>query len=219
MNRTVIIAETAVAGEVIRREMRHAGIGPVLGFVTAHRPCGAPLEHAQPELVVVDDFGDTQTAIDRIREARAALPQAKIVMITVRMDARWLAEAAAAGIDSALAKTARPGVLATLLREIVRGNVFHAFADAPEQRANPNELGLTARELEILQYVAAGGSNGEIAKALWVTEQTIKFHLSNVYRKLGVSNRTGASHYALTRGLVESSVRPLDRPRAVPVAA
>ena len=53
---------------------------------------------------------------------------------------------------------------------------------------------LTARELEILRLVASGNSNRRIAQRLWVTEQTVKFHLSNVYRKLGVANRTEASH-------------------------
>ena len=47
-----------------------------------------------------------------------------------------------------------------------------------------------ARELEVLRLVAAGSTNGDIARKLWVTEQTVKFHLSNVYRKLGLANRT-----------------------------
>ncbi len=61
---------------------------------------------------------------------------------------------------------------------------------------------LTSRELEVLQLVAGGATNGEIAQKLWVTEQTVKFHLSNVYRKLEVGNRTEASHYAHVKGLV-----------------
>ena len=61
---------------------------------------------------------------------------------------------------------------------------------------------LTSRELEVLQLVAAGATNGEIAQKLWVTEQTVKFHLSNVYRKLEVGNRTEASHYAHVNGLL-----------------
>ena len=62
---------------------------------------------------------------------------------------------------------------------------------------------LTGRELEILQLVAAGATNSEVARKLWVTEQTIKFHLRNVYRKLDVANRTEASHFAHVNGLVD----------------
>jgi DNA-binding CsgD family transcriptional regulator len=66
--------------------------------------------------------------------------------------------------------------------------------------AEPNPL--TARELEILRAVAEGHTNARIGRLLWVTEQTVKFHLSNIYRKLGVSNRTEASRYALVNGMV-----------------
>ncbi len=54
----------------------------------------------------------------------------------------------------------------------------------------------------MLRLVAGGSTNGEIARKLWVTEQTVKFHLSNVYRKLEVGNRTEASHYAHVNGLL-----------------
>ena len=86
--------------------------------------------------------------------------------------------------------------------EIWAGSIHHAFAAAPVD-VDADHQQLTRRELEILRLVAAGASNGHIARQLWVTEQTIKFHLSNVYRKLGVANRTEASHYAHVHELIE----------------
>jgi DNA-binding NarL/FixJ family response regulator len=62
---------------------------------------------------------------------------------------------------------------------------------------------LTEREDAILRAVARGLSNQAIAKELWVTEQTVKFHLHNVYRKLGVKNRTEAARYVFEHGLAE----------------
>jgi DNA-binding NarL/FixJ family response regulator len=64
--------------------------------------------------------------------------------------------------------------------------------------------GLTDRELEILKALARGLSNQQIAKEFWVTEQTVKFHLSNIYRKLQVANRTEAARYAYEHGLADS---------------
>ena len=61
---------------------------------------------------------------------------------------------------------------------------------------------LTPKELDVLSRVARGLSNKEISKELWLSEQTIKFHLTNIYRKLGVSNRTEATRYAYQHGLV-----------------
>ena len=66
-------------------------------------------------------------------------------------------------------------------------------------------MDLTRRELEILQLVAEGHSNSQLAKMLWVTEQTIKFHLSNIYRKLDVSNRTEASRWAQLHGILPAT--------------
>ena len=68
---------------------------------------------------------------------------------------------------------------------------------------------LTRRELEILQLVAEGHSNSQLARMLWVTEQTVKFHLSNIYRKLSVSNRTEASRWAQFHGLLPATRPPL----------
>ena len=77
-------------------------------------------------------------------------------------------------------------------------------ADADEAGGNAKALGLTDRELAILQALARGLSNAEIAKELWVTEQTVKFHLTNIYRKLSAKNRTQATRIAHQHGLVDS---------------
>jgi DNA-binding NarL/FixJ family response regulator len=60
---------------------------------------------------------------------------------------------------------------------------------------------VSEREVEILELVAQGLTNGEIAQRLWVTETTVKFHLSRIYRKLGVSNRTAAALWLRDRGV------------------
>ena len=77
------------------------------------------------------------------------------------------------------------------------GSAPSAPAGEEEEKAD-----LTRREREILALVAEGHSNRELARMLWVTEQTVKFHLSNVYRKLDVANRTEASRWAHRHGLV-----------------
>ena len=75
-------------------------------------------------------------------------------------------------------------------------------------------FGLTDRETAILQALARGLSNDEIAKELWVTQQTVKFHLTNIYRKLGAKNRTQATRIAQQHGLVDSPLFGDDEWRA-----
>ena len=85
----------------------------------------------------------------------------------------------------------------------------------PPEPAN-DHAGLTERELEILRLVSSGAKNGDIARSLWITQQTVKFHVSNIYRKLDVSNRTEACHYAHVNGLVSHQTPPA--PDAAPAA-
>jgi DNA-binding CsgD family transcriptional regulator len=76
---------------------------------------------------------------------------------------------------------------------------------APAQASDQSVDVLTRREMEILRLVAEGHSNSTLAKMLWVTEQTVKFHLANIYRKLNVANRTEASRWAHLNGMLATS--------------
>jgi DNA-binding NarL/FixJ family response regulator len=157
----------------------------------------------RPDIVVIEQAADGDVTLDRLRALRAALPDAKLIVLFGQPDRVWLSKALAAGAEAAIARSCAPQALSSVLREVAAGNVFHAFEAplAPLRGASASPL--TQRELEILRLVAAGAPNRRIAAKLWITEQTVKFHLSNVYRKLGVANRTEASHHAFARGLVD----------------
>ena len=202
--RVVIVADHPMAAEAIRRGMRHTPGCQILGYVDGRRPCALPVANAKPDVVLVDEPTEPEGALGRIRELRSAAPEAKLVLLTPRMGADWLTDAATAGIDAAIARGNLESV-GMLVREIALGNVFHIFRGGPvaTKRNDGSAEGITGRELEILRLVANGASNGRIASELWVTEQTVKFHLSNIYRKLGVANRTEASHYAHVNGFLE----------------
>jgi DNA-binding NarL/FixJ family response regulator len=88
------------------------------------------------------------------------------------------------------------------VRQAVAGSFF--CAAGPAESPTPvvhDDAGLSEREMEILCGVARGLSNRAIAKDLWLSDQTVKFHLHNIYRKLEVTNRTEAAKYAFDRGL------------------
>ena len=143
-----------------------------------------------------------------ISQIKAAHSDAAVIVLTSSMEPEWLDAIFAAGATGAISKSTHPGALATLVRETINGHVVHIYRSAgSSQSSTPSAVSgtdcpLTARELEVLRLVADGSTNGEIARKLWVTEQTVKFHLSNVYRKLNVANRTEASRYAHLNGLV-----------------
>jgi DNA-binding NarL/FixJ family response regulator len=178
--------------------------------VDGRKSCYAATAEAQPDVVVLDEMTRRELAPTRAREIRSAAPDAKLVVLTGDMDTSWLSESVEAGVHAAISKSLHPRAIAMLIHEICSGTVYHAFVHCQaEPAAVATHTVLTRRELEILRFVAKGTSNGAIARRLWVTEQTVKFHLSNVYRKLGVANRTEASHYAHVHRLFEPAT-PVD---------
>jgi DNA-binding NarL/FixJ family response regulator len=196
--RVVIVADNALAAEAIRHGLRHAPSCRVLGYVNSRHSYADSLRDAAPELVVLDEGMRDNEALERIRALRGVVPEAKLILLSTSMDPSWLGQAAASGVDAVISKAAQPASIGMLVREVAAGTVFHAFQQAPIMSPGIPDAAshLTARELEILRLVAAGKPNSQIAAKLWVTEQTVKFHLSNIYRKLGVANRTEASHFA-----------------------
>jgi DNA-binding NarL/FixJ family response regulator len=199
-----------------RRVLRGTSGFTLVGYVAGHSTITAVLADAQPDVVIVDDLGAPSDAVKRIAEVHSELPAAKVVLLVPNTGLEWLEDAVCAGAHAVMSKTIDPTSAGTLLREIVRGTVFHCLADpsiragrtAPENGSTHQSLGLTQRELELLRLVASGATNSRLARQLFVTEQTVKFHLSNIYRKLGVANRTQASRFAYAHGLVPPALTP-----------
>jgi DNA-binding NarL/FixJ family response regulator len=217
--RTVIVAPGGSAAEAVRRALRYAPTCEVVGWVDSSRPYVAT---PQPPLhvVVLDDAMGAGELVERVPELRAAHPEAKLVLLTSHAGGMLSAHATEADVDAAISKAASPAAVGTLVREIAAGHVVQfAPRSALAEVAAPTTA-LTNRELEILCLVADGLPNGRIAATLWVTEQTVKFHLSNIYRKLDVANRTQAAHYAYRHGLVDPKHTPRDPVRpSISVAA
>ena len=195
MKRLMIVADHSFVVQAIRLALRQTAGFQVVGFFDGRGSVRNALQELRPDVVLVDDMQETENALARLREVAEEAPQAKSMLLTLQVDPDWLEQAFEAGAQAVVSKTVHPVSLGTLLREISHGNVVHRFEKRPVAVIE-EDCPLTDRELEILKLVAEGHTNGRIARELWVTEQTVKFHLSNTYRKLGVANRTEASRYA-----------------------
>jgi DNA-binding NarL/FixJ family response regulator len=201
--RVLLIADSAITVEAIRCALRHVPELRPAGYANGRTAVGAVVAPLAPDLVLVDEMATPERAIARISETRMAAPAAKVILLTSTPLAGWIVRAARAGASAVISKAVQPVTLGVLVREVAAGSVYHAYdVTAAPARYGSGE-GLTAREREILALVVAGESNRRIAELLFVTEQTVKFHLSNVYRKLGVANRTAASHYVHVHRLLD----------------
>src|ERR1700761_617205 len=208
MKRLIVVADNSLIVEAIRGGMRDSGAFELVGYTDARRTSARMIAQTGVDLVLMDEADRPQEALDLIRSIKEADNDITIIILTVRMDGRWLARALESGASGAISKSVHPTALATLVREALNGHIVHSLdsvaaeLEAPQPAGNGHHSPLTDRELQILQLVASGATNGEIARRLWITQQTVKFHVSNIYRKLAVATRTEACHYAHVNGLV-----------------
>jgi DNA-binding NarL/FixJ family response regulator len=162
------------------------------------------IRDSAPDLVLLDlrmPKLDGLACLDLIRKNH---PHVKVVMFSATTAPEEIEAALRRGASAYILKTVNPLDLAAVVRQSAQETVYCAPPRA--QSATPdNHSDLTERELMILEAVARGLSNKAISKELWVTEQTVKFHLSNVYRKLGVPNRTAAVRLAQEHRLIDPS--------------
>jgi DNA-binding NarL/FixJ family response regulator len=174
------------------------------------------VEEHSPDLLIseLQTSSGGMSGLKLIQAARQRVASMRIIVLAASQDPADIDAAFEAGAMAYVLKTAHPSDVAATIRQTFDHSVFLAASHsngrvAPVQTiaeadvsAAGDDVGLTRREREILALVSEGHSNRELAQMMWVTEQTVKFHLSNIYRKLDVSNRTEASRWAHKHSLV-----------------
>jgi len=204
VKRLLLVGDRRAVAHGLRTALRHGAGFQVVGFLDGRADLGPSVAGLAPDVVLVDDMARPQDALAALRQLAERAPEAQVLLLTDDRSASWHRQAFAAGAHVVVAKTVHPLALGTLVRETAQGNVVHR----PSGRGIatpvvvPELAPLTDREREILALVAEGLTNAGIARRLWVSEPTVKFHLANLYRKLGVANRTEASRHAHAHGLV-----------------
>ena len=174
----------------------------------------------QPDVLVFEPEACT-SAISRFLEAaRSAAPSLKAVAVSTIDDPGAIRDTLQSGAWAYVLKDAHPQDIAVAVRQALSHSIYllaHTVdpGDTANTTAAPQSNGsglsvLTRREREILALATEGKSNAAMARELWVTEQTVKFHLSNIYRKLGVPNRTAASRWAHEHGIERAAPLPED---------
>ena len=165
-----------------------------------------------PDVILMDLSMPIMDGLEATRQIKAQNPDAKIVILTVSDEDRNLFEAIKAGALGYLLKRIDPQALAGTLRGVMRGEasvsramaarIVEEFARMAKEQAGSLVAVLTPREREVLDQVAKGSSNKQIAAVLAITENTVKNHLKNMLEKLHLENRVQAATFALREDLM-----------------
>lgn len=163
-----------------------------------------------PDVIVVDIRMPGLDGLEAVRRVRRANPKVKALMLTVHDEEAYVTEAVGAGATGYLLKTVSGPELVrcilavadgkAMLHPAVTRKLIDEFAEMARSGRGPKKL--SPREQEVLQLLAYGKANKEIARDLGIGAQTVKTHISHIFTKLGAADRTGAVAVALRKGLV-----------------
>jgi DNA-binding NarL/FixJ family response regulator len=203
----VVLDQQPLWLEAMAQLLRRVGVN-IVGKTTDPAEALELVGEHRPDLLLADyeiSDGDLD-AVECVRKAHELHPELKAVVLSATAQPTQIESAFAAGASVFCVKTAAQDDLMTGIRQAFEASIYLARSATEPAPRGPVALEvapeLTRREMEILRLVAEGHSNSQLARMLWVTEQTVKFHLSNIYRKLDVANRTEASRWAQVRGLL-----------------
>jgi DNA-binding NarL/FixJ family response regulator len=158
-------------------------------------------EH-QPDVCLMDLRMPVMDGVEAIRAITTEFPEARILALTTYEGDADIRRALEAGARGYLLKDMLLTEVIQAVRAVRRGERVIPSAVAARLAEFPARSDLTERELEVLQLVARGLSNKEVARVIGRTDETVKIHLKNIFAKLGVADRTEAVTVALTRGLI-----------------
>jgi two-component system, NarL family, response regulator DegU len=169
----------------------------------------------KPDVVLMDTNLPEKDGIELTAELKSKAPGVGVLTLTTDTNQHHLSKIIKAGALGYILRDSDPETLVTAIRTVAHGDAyiqpcllakllseFRQFLSEEKQMVGPEQLGLTRREFEIVSHIACGASNKEIAERLFISEKTVKNHVSNILRKMELEDRTQVAVYAYRKGLI-----------------
>ena len=205
----LVVDDHQLVLEAVRAVLDDDGEIEIVGEALSGPEALGALERELPDVVLLDLRMPGMNGLECLDEIKARFPTVHVVFLSGNEDEELALEALERGASAFVSKNIEPRDLSAVLRQVVEGSVMSSLGTAAEPRGEraAKKAGLTKREGEVLAALAEGLSNKQIARQLHVSEQAVKYHLTNVYRKLETPNRVEALRRATVLGLVDAQPR------------
>ncbi|HEY7924229.1 MAG TPA: response regulator transcription factor [Vicinamibacteria bacterium] len=155
-----------------------------------------------PDVTLLDLRLPDMSGVEALRAIRAQFPEARVVMLTTFEGDVEIQRALAAGARGYVLKNMPPKDLVDVVRQVHAGKKRIPQEIAAQLADHIADESLTGREIDVLQHVAGGNRNRDIAERLFISEETVKVHVKHIMEKLGASDRTAAVAIAVRRGII-----------------
>jgi DNA-binding NarL/FixJ family response regulator len=217
---TVLLAEDhTVVREGLRKLLEAESDIEVVGEAATGRQAVAMARKLRPAVVIMDIAMPLLNGLEATRQIRQAVPDAKVLILSAHSDDAYVERVTALGAAGYLIKQTSAQFLCEAIREVQRGNTFFSPAVARrfhkrhqesldrKGRSKAKVARLSSREVEVLQLIAEGEANKQIAAELGISTKTVEKHRDHLMRKLDIHDAAGLTRYAIAEGIIESSVQ------------
>ena len=216
---SVLLAEDHhIVREGFRSLLKHERDIEVVGEAESGRQAVQLTRKLRPAVVVMDIAMPLLNGLEATRQIRKDFPDTRVIILSAHNDNAYVDRAAALGAAGFLLKQTSSHNLATAIREVQKGKTF--FSPSVSKRAQDrrqsldrggqsrkNGNRLSSREMEVLQLIAEGKPNKQVAAELGVSFKTVDKHRQHLMSKLDIHDVAGLTRYAIAEGIIESSVR------------
>jgi len=218
----VVLAEDhTVVREGLRALLEAGGDIEVIGEAANGRLAVELVKKLVPDVIVMDIAMPLLNGMEATRQIRLALPDAKVLILSAHNDDAYVKKVVALGAKGYLVKHTSGHVLCMAVREAHKGNSFFSpdivrhlkAASSPDKTgraggpAGNNATGLSSREVEVLQLIAEGQANKQVADELGISIKTVEKHRQRLMEKLDIHDTAGLTRYAISAGIVENPVQ------------
>ena len=217
---TILLAEDhAVVRQGLTALLNADGHFAMVGEARTGREAVEQAQKLRPDVILMDIAMPVLNGLEATRQILAAIPAAKVLILSAHSDDEYIESMIAVGAAGFLEKQTSAEILAKAIHEVAQGRSFFSPLIAKRLRADhgkprdrdgmlkSNHSHLTSREAEVLQLVAEGSANKQVAAALHISIKTVEKHRQHLMDKLNIHDTAGLTRYAIATGVIENRVQ------------